>query len=155
MLPAEEEIPGLVTRAFTDQRRLPALVAGWLTERVSRLPPPASGGAFGETDPKLIVASGLGYAQGSNTIYLGGSPPPGSVFSETAAGSGGSYSDPMREEFNHKQEMERLARRLASGKAGPPPPLIQRGDGTVRELGGLLAHESEGEEEGPDPAKSS
>jgi hypothetical protein len=61
----------------------------------------------------------------------------------------------MREEFDHRQEMERLAKRLASGKAGPQPPLIQRGDEAVHGLGGPLADESDEKEGGPDPAKSS
>jgi hypothetical protein len=154
MLPAEDEIPGLVTRAFTDQRRLPALVAGWLTERVSRLPSPASGRHGGDIDPRFITTSGLGYARGSNATYSGGSATLGSAYPETAVGSGGSCPDPMQEQFDHQQDMERLARRLASGKTGPPPPLIRRGDGTVREMGGPSASEPE-EEEGPDPTKSS
>lgn len=59
MLPGLDEIPGIVTRALTDHRRLPAIVAAWLTERVPRTPSPRPG-AF---DPSLITASGVGYAR--------------------------------------------------------------------------------------------
>jgi hypothetical protein len=143
-----------VTRAFTDQRRLPGLVAAWLTERVSRLSPPTSGDTISAVDPRFIVPSGLGYAQGSNTTYSGGSVTMDSAYPQTAVGSGGSYHDPLGEEFDHQEQMERLAKRLASGKPGPPPPLIQSGDGTVREMGGQSESEQV-KEDGPDPAKSS
>jgi hypothetical protein len=63
MLPGQDEIPELVTRPFTDHRRLPAMVAAWLTERVSREPSPAGGSPFGGVHPDLITASGVGYAR--------------------------------------------------------------------------------------------
>ena len=155
MLPAADEIPALVIRAFTDQRRLAALVAAWLSGRVSRPTSSRSGRPIGTIDPRDITASGLGYAQGSNTTYSGGSATLGSAFPEIAVGSGGSYHDPMLEEFDYQQDMDRIARRLASGKAGPPPPLIQRGDGTVSEVGGPSAQETQDTDEHPDSGKSS
>lgn len=79
---------------------------------------------------------------------------PGSAIPDALVGSGGSFPDPMLEEFDHRRATERLAKRLADRKSGPGPLLIQTGDGTVRETGEAPSPESQDAEEDRDASES-
>jgi hypothetical protein len=149
MLPAKDEIPGLVTKAFTDHPRLPAIVAAWLTTHVTRPLAPASGWSARRIGPGFITAAGRGNVNGSNTTYSSGPPTPGSALADAPVGSGGFYPGLMPEHLDPLRESEQLARHRASGKPGPPPLLIPSWDGTISEVGDPPAPEFEDGEEGP------
>jgi hypothetical protein len=142
MLPGEDEIPGLRHLPFTNHDQLTADVARWLAEKVScperRVPP-----VDPEARPLTVTASGIRFANGSNTVYRPGVPVPGSAYPDEpyAVGSGGDYSVPEDPTIGAMRDAEMWAEHLRQGKRGMPGPRVVRGDGSVFEVGGEVQPE--------------
>jgi hypothetical protein len=110
MLPGRDEIPGLQVLPFIQHEELPAIVARWLAEKVSR-PDSLRGG------PRYVyplTAEGSAtqdLALGSNTRFAGGYE---SAESDVAVGSGGDYlPQPTSDELameSARRALERLQR---------------------------------------------
>jgi hypothetical protein len=120
MLPGSDEIPGLEVLPFVQHEELPAIVARWLAEKVSR-PDSPHGGLRYVYPPTAEGSATKDFALGSNTRFSSGY---GSLEPDATVGSGGDYLPPPTSDElameNARRALERLQRRAEKSEAGPP-----------------------------------